>query len=1229
MTLAKTATGSTSLSIAGSSTVMKQITTGFWCSATALLWATTALAQALPTGGSVVAGSATLSQPSNTQLNINQNSNAAIVNFNSFSIGEGARVDINQPGAASVFLGRVTGDTTSQIHGQLNANGQVHLVNPNGIFIGPNGSVSTAGFVASSLNISNEDFLNGTYRYTGNGNSAAVENAGTISIVPGGYAALIGGRVSNSGLIRVPLGKVGLGAGEQVTLDVSGDGFLQVAVPSDTDDALMEALVSNSGRIEANGGSVHLQAASARNAARQVINMSGVIEARSVSGRSGAVVLGGSGGGVQVSGTIDTSASVAQVASSPRPVARPGSGGSITITGEAIALTGATLRADGLGAGDGGTIRVGGDYQGGGDLQTAQTTFVDAGTTLSADAGDRGDGGRVIVWSDDFTNFNSTISARGGANGGDGGFAEVSGLVDLRYRGLADLRAPKGEVGTLLLDPQNITIPGTLTEAGLEAQLDLGNVILDTSDVVGTDDGNITINADIDWISTSDLRLNADNAITFNGAINAPNGSLTLNALGAVDGIGLISTGAGGTIDVGAFSLLAGSWEQVSGTLPSFAAADFSISSGASFLRALAGDGTAANPFQLTDVYGLQGIGSAGRGSQNYELANNIDASVTAGWTGGFDPIGNFSGTLDGNRNIIDGLVIDQGTGSGGFVDTNDGVLTEFQLTNANVTVGTGGIVASFNTGEISGVAVSGSIKANNNLGGAIVGGLVGNNTGTVVDSFSTASVNAFLPIDASANFITAGGLVGLNFGDIERSHSLGNVTVEDETGFGELVGGGLVGSNFGLTQDSYAQGAVVALAGSGLTSVGGLAGSNAGGSVERSYSTGVVTTTGSTSDEVGGLIGNNSRLAGIDTPVFGTVTASFWDVNSSGQTASDGGTALTTAQFQDTQGFSDLASAQGWDFDNVWAPGSAGFLPANYSTSPVVFAIPDPTTAIAGQTAAATTTGTVSGGPSQFRFGPDPDTLNTSPIFQSLTFASQNVGPTTFTVDTSNLNSTNGQAFRVVALGGSATITPAIGIPGGPGSVVPPQLPPVPTVDVTPTVDTDITDDTGGGGTAVNPGVGPTGTTDIVEDVSADFEDAIASCEAADQGLTQYLDCLAEALDDFAGELDSIANDLPAGLEEVGDIIRDASAGIRAAGDEANRRLALATTAAQRDAIRRDAVNQARAAIQTAQTEIRKAITLIRASDPELAGVERQQIDMLVAAVGSAEISLSRAIGL
>ncbi len=1187
-------------------------------SATALLWGTTAMAQSLPTGGSVAAGSATISQPSSTQLDITQSSDTAIVNWDGFSVGSGSTVNIHQPRQQSAILNRVTGDSTSQIHGQLNANGQVFLVNPNGIFIGPNGHVNTGGFVASTLAISDDDFLNGRYRFEGNGNSASVENAGTISIVPGGYAALIGGKVSNSGLIRVPLGKVGLGAGEQVTLDVSGDGFLQVAVPSDSDDATMEALVTNSGRIEAEGGLVHLKAASARDAARQVINMSGVIEAKSVGGVSGAVVLGGSGGAVRISGTIDTSARETIVETSLRPRVRAQDGGTITITGEAIALAGARLSADGAGGGDGGTILVGGDYQGGGTLQTAQTTNVDASSTLTADGGEEGNGGRIVVWADDLTTFHGQISARGGDLSGDGGFVEVSGKKDLLYRGFTDLRAPNGEFGDLLLDPVNITVPGTITEADLETQLSLGNVTLTTSGS-GADDGDITINADIDWTAATDLALIADNIITFNGAINGPNGGLILTALGAVDGLGRITTGAGGDINVGTFTIIAGFWDQISSALPSFAAGDFSITDGATFLRALGGSGTAASPYQLTDVYGLQGIDSSGLDGDSFELVNNIDASVTSGWSGGFDPIDTFSGSLDGNRFAIDGLNIDQGDGLAAFFLAIEeaGSVSNLSITNADIDGGIASGVALSNAGLISGVSFGGTVTAQNFSSASQASGLVGFNEGTIEDSFSTARVEAIFPPDASDAAIIGAGLVIDNVGTIERSNSSGPVILTSLTGSGDALGAGLVAFNSGTIRDSYSTSDITANNVDDTVTIGGLVIDNdenldfgTVGTIERTFATGAITSNGSASTTFGGLVVFNDPSA--------SVTASFWDSQTTGVSTSDGGTALSTSQLQDTESFYRRASSQGWDFTSVWAPGTGSTNPANYTTSPVLFAIPDDVAVPAGETSSASTTGTVYGGPSLYRFGPASDMLNTSSVFSPLNFASTSPGATTFTLGRSSVTSSGGQVYTIAALPGAAVITN--------GTII--TVPPTPTIEVTPTVDTTITGG-GGGGTAVTTVAEAEAALGTVENVSQEFDEEIASCASSGESVSEYLACLAQAMDEYAADLDGIVKGLPPGLDSVGDIIRGASAGIRETGEEASRRLSLATTAEERNAIRREAVQQARRQIRQAQREIRKAITLIRASDPELAIIQNQQVETIVAAVGQAEIGLTRAIGL
>ena len=314
----------------------------------------------LPQGGSVAAGHATIGAASNNSLTVNQGSQNAVINWNSFSIGQPNTVTYHQPNAASATLNRVTGNTPSSIAGRLNANGQIYLVNPNGIAITKTGAVKVSGgFVGSTLGTDDGDFMNGKRTFKGNGHSASVSNAGSITVGKGGFVGLIGGTVSNSGTIRVPLGKVALGSGESVTLDVNGDGFMQVAVPTASKAASGKGLVDVSGRISAAGGTIELQAVTLKQAIRNAVNVSGTLSARSLSGHSGSIVLGGGAGGdVNVSGRLNVSAgrsvayaasvkSVAAVrnaavagrrAAATKPALAPANGGTIAITGAKLAI---------------------------------------------------------------------------------------------------------------------------------------------------------------------------------------------------------------------------------------------------------------------------------------------------------------------------------------------------------------------------------------------------------------------------------------------------------------------------------------------------------------------------------------------------------------------------------------------------------------------------------------------------------------------------------------------------------------------------------------------------------------------------------------------------------------------------------------------------------------------------------------------------------------------------
>ena len=897
------------------------------CSTLILITPAIAAAEPLPTGANVAAGDVSIAKPGARSMTITQGSDRAVVNWNSFSIGAGASVDIRQPSSSSAMLNRVTGATDSRIHGRLTANGQVHLVNPNGIFIGKSGRIETGGgFVASTLDVMDGDFMQGRLRYGGTGRSARVTNRGAITVGRGGYAALIGGRVDNAGSVVVPLGRIGLAAGEQVTLDVSGDGFLQVALPSEHD-GNPEALIANSGRVSADGGLIAMKAATARNAARNAINLSGVAEARSVSLRNGAVVLGGgSGGTVRVTGRVTTRAprvSAEAVASSLRPQPRP-TGGRIDITGAQITLAGAEI--DASGDGGGGLIRIGGDVGGAGMFARADTVTVDAGTDIRADALGTGDGGRAVIWSDLATAFAGRISARGGPQGGDGGVVEVSSARALSYSGLTDLRAPAGDFGTLLLDPSNILVPGTITEATLEANLGVANVTLDTAGD-GSDPGDITIRTDIDWTTGTTFELVADRDIDILGAINGgadpaaafvltATGTVTLAATSAIDVSNLsiaadivnargsvTETGSGGSIVVRDFNMSSGTWRQAGPALSSFAVTDFRLGSGASFLRADGGSGSAAAPYILTDPYGLQGMGSVDLLDRHFALGTDIDATSTRGWGDfgegvlGFNPIGNsevgFSASLAGNGFTIDGLYINRFSDAGLFLSAEaTASISDLALSNVDITGNnTGGLIAR-NAGRISNVDVTGVVTGfaedfGEGTAGGDVGGLAAINTGTIDDASFTGTVDG----TGSGLPIFAGGLVGSNGGGISGSSAGGSVSASADT-----VGlvGGFAGINIGAISDSSAS-AGAALAVTTLTEevgsqIGGFAAVNAG-TISGAEATGDVSafvgdfdpeefeatgslisiTPGDTELNAGGFVGYNLRSEGLP----GTITAS------------------------------------------------------------------------------------------------------------------------------------------------------------------------------------------------------------------------------------------------------------------------------------------------------------------------------------------------------------------
>ncbi|EBH8726623.1 filamentous hemagglutinin N-terminal domain-containing protein [Salmonella enterica subsp. enterica serovar Oranienburg] len=505
---------------------------------------TMVLAADLPTGGQIVGGQGSINMSGN-QMTIHQQTQNMATNWHSFDIGKNNTVQFVQPDSSSVALNRVTGASGSQIMGTLKANGQVFILNPNGVLFGKNARVDVGGLVASTKNISTADFMKGQYTLSGEGNPGAqVINQGSLTTSKGGYIVLAGERVSNSGTVTTPGGKTVLAAGKTVTLQLDNSGLTSVSVNG----SVVNALVENRGLISASNGQVYLTAKGQDMLLTTVVNNSGTVEAKGLASRGGEIVLsGGDSGVVSQSGHL--------LADS-----QTGQGGKITLEGQNIHLAGGSLTSA-TGKTGGGEVYVGGGWQGQGSrIKNASKVVMDKTATADVSATENGNGGTAVLWSDDYTNFRGTVLAKGGAKSGHGGRVETSSHRNLQAYGTVDASSPSGKGGEWLLDPTDVTIVGSgadsnidsTTNAGIFTPTASGAQILNTSivsqlnagtnvtvktsgaDVAGQT-GNITVNANIVKTSGADTKLTllADNNISIseNVSIGASTGKLNLDLL--------------------------------------------------------------------------------------------------------------------------------------------------------------------------------------------------------------------------------------------------------------------------------------------------------------------------------------------------------------------------------------------------------------------------------------------------------------------------------------------------------------------------------------------------------------------------------------------------------------------------------------------------------------------------------------------------------------------------
>ena len=581
---------------------------------------------AMPQGGRVSAGSATILQGgtvANPVLSITQSTDRAVINWQSFNLGRDASVQFQQPSASSVTLNRVISSDPSSIFGKISSNGQIYLINPNGIYFGPTASADVGGLVVTTHGMRDDDFMSGSTTFTRDGATGKVVNEGVLRARMGGYIALLAPEVRNAGIIVAKSGTVALASGDAVTLNVDANNNLtnMLVKPS-----TMQALVDNQKIIKAPDGQVIVSAQAYNEIAAGVINNSGEISAKGISKSGGAIVLGastavnqtgklnvsskaGNGGTVKIDAKTVTQSGSIKAGS----IAANGKGGLVMLTGDILTLkAGSTISADGTHGG--GTVLVGGDWQGSNGVRQAQSVVMEQGASITANATQTGDGGQVVLWSDvtnknGFTKFDGTIEAKG-FSGSNGGHVETSGhALDLAGS------VTTGQGGQWLLDPADITIgfsvgsttntggyfqpvsgvsTGYITASSINAALNSGDVVITTTNngTAGAGTGSITLSAgyplsgsagSLSLIASGSILLNSN--ITLSGAgkalliktikdINIANGTSfqtnngdmifwsNSSAGNATNGIAIFTSNASGT---NSFNTANGATGQMSG----------------------------------------------------------------------------------------------------------------------------------------------------------------------------------------------------------------------------------------------------------------------------------------------------------------------------------------------------------------------------------------------------------------------------------------------------------------------------------------------------------------------------------------------------------------------------------------------------------------------------------------------------------------------------------------
>ena len=370
-----------------------------------------------PDNGIVTHGSASISGTGTNQVTISQSSDRAVIEWDSFSVGQNERVDFHQPSASSVTANKVIGTDPSEILGQLHATGRLILINGNGVVFGENSVIDAASFIASVHDISADEVMNSSDSLSFSGGTGSIINNGNIALRDGGIAALLAPHIVNNGVITARLGTISLGASQSVSIDFYGDGLLSFSADSALTnvDSEISSLIDQQGQIIADGGVIQMSAKTASDVINQSVNIGGLVRAQSVSLQDGRIILSGDTGlVVESDGRLDATG-----------------GGSVSLTGAAISH-GGTINASATT--DGGTISL---------VSTGKTTLsgtLDASSQTAA-------GGTITVQAGAITESGtSSLDASGTTSGGS---ITVTSASSLMSSGSYDASASNGQGGRI------------------------------------------------------------------------------------------------------------------------------------------------------------------------------------------------------------------------------------------------------------------------------------------------------------------------------------------------------------------------------------------------------------------------------------------------------------------------------------------------------------------------------------------------------------------------------------------------------------------------------------------------------------------------------------------------------------------------------------------------------------------------------------------------------------